>query len=179
MFLAAQTGLDREMQRTVTRADRSFERLLIVFWEVGSLWLWIVGATLSYMAVAAVASVLDHRMLLSRAPGALLRDLLDGVRTFIRLVRDPRVPLLARAVLFVGGVYWVLPYDLLPEWSYFTPLHPWSGLVEDLLVAAVSAKLFLALCPDAVVAEHALAVERRRRRRPASATGGRPPATRP
>ena len=163
-------AIDREMQRSMARADRSLERLAVVFAEVGALWLWVLGSVLGYFVVAVIASVLDRRMLGLRGLGPVARYVLHGARTFVRLVRDRRTPGLARGVLVLGLLYWLLPYDLLMDWSYFTPLEgEWMGFVDDILVAVLAAKAFLFLCPDALVAQHALAVERRDR--PVSRSG--------
>lgn len=151
----------------MARADRSFERFLIVFMEVGALWLWVMGSVLAYVLVTVFASVLDRRMFALRGSAAAVRYFVHGARTFLRLARDRRIPALARAILLLGLVYWLWPYDALVEWSYFTPFEgAWIGFADDVFVAVIAAKAFLFLCPDALVAEHALAVERGRGLRP-------------
>lgn len=155
-------ALDREMQRGMARADRSFERFVLVFAEVGALWLWAFASTAGYLVVAAAASVLDRHMLTLRSPAAVVHYIADGARTFFRLVRDRRTPGAARGILVAGLLYWLLPFDILFEWSYFTPAEaPWIGFVDDVLVAVLASKAFLFLCPDALIAQHALAVENR------------------
>lgn len=174
---AAQPAIDREMQRSVTRADRTLERLMMVFAEVGALWLWVVASVVGYCLVVAVASVLDRRMFALRGSVEVLRYSVHGVRTFFRLARDRRTPAAARGILVLGLVYWLFPYDPFVEWSYFTPLDgDWFGFFDDLCVAVMAAKAFLFLCPDGLVAEHALAIERQRGRgavaRPVTPRGG-------
>ena len=160
---AAQPAIDREMQRSMTRADRSLERLMMVFAEVGALWLWVIASVLAYVLVAMLASVLDRRMFALRGSAAVLRYVVHGARTFFRLARDARTPAAARVILVLGLVYWLFPFDPLVEWSYFTSLDgTLIGFADDIFVAVIAAKAFLLLCPDALVAEHALAVERRR-----------------
>lgn len=65
-----------------------------------------------------------------------------------RLLRDPRVPRPAKAVLPALLVYLAMPIDLVPD---FIPV---LGQLDDLLVLALGAWLFLRLCPREVLAEH-------------------------
>ena len=71
------------------------------------------------------------------------------------MVADRRTPLFPRTLLILALLYWVLPFDLIPD----TTLVP--GWLDDLAIAVIAAKLFVYLCPDALVASHAAAVESR------------------
>jgi uncharacterized membrane protein YkvA (DUF1232 family) len=79
-----------------------------------------------------------------------LRDLLlllpDLTVLLFRLLRDPRVPGLPKAVALLGLAYVASPIDLLPTFL-FGPL----GLVDDLLVvAATLSRLVNQVHPDVV-----------------------------
>jgi len=85
-------------------------------------------------------------------PGAAsgLRDLLlllpDVTVLLLRLLRDERVPLGAKAVALLGVGYILSPIDLVPE-ILFGPL----GLVDDLLVVtATLSRLLHEVHPDVV-----------------------------
>jgi len=85
-------------------------------------------------------------------PGAssTLVDLLlllpDVTVLLLRLLRDPRVPLGAKAVALLGVGYVLSPVDLIPE-VLFGPL----GLVDDLLVVtATLSRLIHDVHPDVV-----------------------------
>ena len=69
--------------------------------------------------------------------GAGVRDLLlflpDMIVLLLRLARDPRVPVGAKAVAMLGIGYALSPIDLIPE-ILFGPL----GFVDDLLIATAA-----------------------------------------
>ncbi len=88
-------------------------------------------------------------------PG-LLKALLFDVRLAWRLVREPRVPLLTKAVVPIAALYFVSPIDLLPD---FIPV---LGEMDDLVVAYGALKMFINLCPPAAEAFHRAALEGRR-----------------
>ena len=85
----------------------------------------------------------------------LLVHLPSFFRLFSRLIKDPRVSL--RAKLVVAGVlaYVVAPVDLLPDFLIGV------GQLDDLAVIFCGLKLFLHLCPVAVVQEHLQAIGQR------------------
>ena len=62
-------------------------------------------------------------------------------RLFLRLMRDPRVNLLLKAIPFAGVLYLLFPLDI-P-----TP-------IDDAAVLWVGVNIFVELCPPEVVAEH-------------------------
>lgn len=62
-------------------------------------------------------------------------------RLFLRLMRDPRVNLLLKAIPFAGVLYLLFPLDI-P-----TP-------IDDAVVLWVGVNVFMELCPPEVVAEH-------------------------
>jgi uncharacterized membrane protein YkvA (DUF1232 family) len=157
-------NLDRTMRRTVTRAERSMTRFALVLGYVAGLWVWAALNIIAFLAVTALACVADLRMLALWRHGApaLLSEMASGMRTYFRLVRDRRTPLYARAVLALALLYWLLPNDLISEGFFLSDGGVvLSGLIEDLILAACAAKLFMYLCPNALVEQHAAAVESR------------------
>ena len=84
-------------------------------------------------------------------PG-LLRMLFSQVRLVSRLLREPRVPLLAKAVPLLAALYLLSPLDLVPD---FFPL---LGQVDDVSLILVALAVFLRLCPAAFVAFHRAAI---------------------
>lgn len=88
-------------------------------------------------------------------PG-LLRGLLAQARLALRLVREPAVPVLAKAVPVLAAAYLIWPIDLLPD------IFPVLGQLDDLGIVLAALELFLRLCPDAPTAFHREALTNRR-----------------
>ena len=80
-------------------------------------------------------------------PG-LLRGLLAQARLALRLMREPAVPLIPKAVPVLAVAYLIWPLDFLPD------LLPVLGQLDDLGVMLAALELFLKLCPDAPQAFH-------------------------
>jgi uncharacterized membrane protein YkvA (DUF1232 family) len=87
----------------------------------------------------------------------LLRALIFDIRLAWRLLREPRVPMLTKAVIPVAALYFVSPIDLLPD-----ILFPVLGELDDMVVAYGALKVFLNLCPPAAAAFHRAALDARR-----------------
>ena len=86
----------------------------------------------------------------------LLKALIFDIRLAWRLLREPRVPLLAKAVVPVAALYFVSPIDLIPD---FIPV---LGEMDDLVMAYGALKMFINMCPPAAEAFHRAALEGRR-----------------
>jgi uncharacterized membrane protein YkvA (DUF1232 family) len=84
---------------------------------------------------------------------ALLRTLLGHLRLAARLVREPRVPLLTKALPFLAAVYVASPLDFIPD------VLPVLGQVDDLGIILVALEGFVRLCPAGAVAFHRAAIE--------------------
>jgi uncharacterized membrane protein YkvA (DUF1232 family) len=74
------------------------------------------------------------------------------VKLFSRLATDSRVGLGPKLLLAGILAYLILPTDLFPDFLIGL------GQVDDLLVLFLGLKLFLRLCPKAVVQEHVRAI---------------------
>jgi uncharacterized membrane protein YkvA (DUF1232 family) len=151
---AAAPGVLGRVHRMVSRGEHTLRRLASLVISGLSTWFWVLLSAAAFLVVAAVASATDVRMFAwgPQSSQVLARDLVHGVRMFFRILRDPRTPYLPRAVLALALVYWLLPVDLLGDGM------PVVGMLDDLLIAVVAAKLFIHMCPDAVVAAHAAAL---------------------
>ena len=82
----------------------------------------------------------------------LVAHLPSFVRLFSRLAKDSRIGLGPKLLLAGILTYLILPTDLLPDFLIGL------GQVDDLLVLFLGLKLFLRLCPNAVVQEHVRAI---------------------
>lgn len=71
------------------------------------------------------------------------------IRLFWRLLNDKRVSFLPKTALAIGVLYFFFPLDALPDF----PLVG-LGYLDDIVVLALTTKLFIRLCPRNVVAEH-------------------------
>lgn len=77
-----------------------------------------------------------------------------------RLLRDPRVPWRAKAIIPGLAVYYLSPINLSFEWI------PLVGQIDDVAIALLALAAFFRLAPQEVVAEHAAALERELARHP-------------
>ena len=84
---------------------------------------------------------------------ALLRTLLSHVRLTLRLIREPAVPVLMKAIPILGAVYVISPIDAVPD---FLPV---LGQLDDLGVIILALESFLKLCPRRALDFHRSALE--------------------
>jgi uncharacterized membrane protein YkvA (DUF1232 family) len=97
-------------------------------------------------------------------PG-LLRTLFSNARLAWRLLREPRVPIWAKAVPVAALVYLVSPLDFIPD------VMPFVGEVDDLAVVLIALQAFLSICPSRAVLFHREALAQGQRFTPMPATG--------
>lgn len=98
-------------------------------------------------------------------PG-LLKALLAQARLALRLIREPAVPLLAKAVPVFAALYLIWPLDFLPD------IFPVLGQLDDVGLVLAAMEIFLRLCPDAPAAFHREALSAGRRYAPMPAQAG-------
>lgn len=148
-------GFGAHLHRLGTRAQHSLDRVGDFLSHIVVVWLWMALSVSVFLMVSALSCAADVRMLYvrRRQPLELIQDFVHGGHTFFRILLDRQAPYLARMVLAIALVYWLVPFDLIPDHSLF------PGFVDDVLVVIVAAKLFLYLCPESLVARHATAVE--------------------
>jgi uncharacterized membrane protein YkvA (DUF1232 family) len=109
------------------------------------LWAQVLIVLILIWTLIVAALVIAGRVLLARELALLLPNL---IRLFKGLVGDPRVPLRAKVVLALAGLWLASPIDLIPE---FIPL---LGALDDAIVAALALRFALAATDGAVVREH-------------------------
>lgn len=107
----------------------------------------------------------DGRVRISRWRFGLFWTLLAEARVALRLVREPRVPALLKAVPFLALLYVVSPVDAIPD------LIPVLGQLDDLTMLLTAIQVFRRISPPQVVAYHQSAVHRKQRYAPMPATG--------
>lgn len=71
------------------------------------------------------------------------------IKLLFRLVKDPRVPLRAKATVGATFLYFVSPIDLIPEM-----INPILGQVDDILLIAFAINRIVKVAGPAVVEEH-------------------------
>lgn len=95
----------------------------------------------------------------------LLRALVSHVRLTMRLLREPRVPPLVKAVPILGALYVVSPVDVIPD------IVPILGQLDDLGVILLALETFLKWCPAPAVDFHRAALAHRRKYAPMPPAG--------
>ena len=93
--------------------------------------------------------------LLSRS-GQLFR-LFSHLRLAFRLLREPRVPILTKALPALAVAYVIWPLDILPD------LVPLLGQIDDIGLVLLAVELFMRICPPAAVDFHRSAIARKQK----------------
>jgi uncharacterized membrane protein YkvA (DUF1232 family) len=88
---------------------------------------------------------------------SLVRTLLSHVRLTLRLLREPRVPRLVKAVPILAVLYVVSPVDVIPD------VIPILGQLDDLGVIVLALETFLKWCPSQAVEFHRSAMTQGRK----------------
>jgi hypothetical protein len=78
---------------------------------------------------------------ITQPKGGFFKDLSLRVKLILRLIGDPRVSLLLKAIPIASFVYLIFP-DIAP------------GPIDDAAIIWLGTSLFVELCPPEVVAEH-------------------------
>jgi uncharacterized membrane protein YkvA (DUF1232 family) len=78
----------------------------------------------------------------------MLRALWGQARVAVRLVREPLVPRIVKALLAVPALYVIFPFDVLPD------VLPGLGQVDDLTIVLLGLQAFVRLCPPGAVRFH-------------------------
>lgn len=94
-------------------------------------------------------------------PG-LLVTLLSRMRLAVRLVREPRVALLTKAIPLLAALYVISPLDLVPD------VLPVLGQLDDLTFVLATLEIFLRLCPAGAAEFHRAAIVEGRKYSPMS-----------
>jgi len=73
----------------------------------------------------------------------VLERMRNDMRIATRVWRDPRVPFLARIFVVLAPLYWINPFDLIPD------MQP-NGHVDDVILAFLLIVMALRLVPKEV-----------------------------
>ena len=79
---------------------------------------------------------------------AVARSLKSELRVYQGVARDPRTPLLAKALLGLAVGYTLMPFDLIPD---FIPV---IGHLDDLVIVPLLIVAVWRLIPDEVLQDH-------------------------
>ena len=104
---------------------------------------------------------------------SLLRSLVLQARLAVRLVREPAIGLLARAIPILALVYVVSPIDVVPD------VLPLLGEIDDVGILFVAVQAFIHVCPAPIVEYHRAAIANRRPYAPMPSSGPSTPANSP
>ena len=88
---------------------------------------------------------------------SLMSTVFAELRLAWRLLREPRVPVLAKALPALAVLYVLSPLDFIPD------VLPVLGQLDDIGILILSVKLFLRVCPSAAASFHAEAITSGRR----------------
>lgn len=97
----------------------------------------------------------SNKRVFDKFDGNLFTNLSDSVRLVLRLMADPRVPILLKVLPIGAAVYLFSPIDLL---SFF-PL-------DDAVIVGMGSYIFIEMCPQEVVSEHRMAIRNERTETP-------------
>jgi uncharacterized membrane protein YkvA (DUF1232 family) len=95
----------------------------------------------------------------------LLRTLVGQARLALRLIREPGVPLLTKAVPLLALAYVISPVDFVPD------VFPIVGQLDDLGIIAIALELFVRFSPPGATAFHRDAIAQRRSYSPSPGGG--------
>ena len=87
---------------------------------------------------------------------SLLRALVLHARLAVRLVREPAVSWLERAIPILALGYLVSPIDFVPD------VLPLLGEIDDLGILFLAVQAFIRMCPAPIVEYHRAAIASRR-----------------
>jgi len=85
----------------------------------------------------------------------LVRTLVSEAKLAFRLLREPRVPVAAKALPFAALLYVLFPLDIVPD------LLPLLGQLDDLSLLLLLTQIFRRVSPTHIVEFHQSAVARK------------------
>lgn len=87
-----------------------------------------------------------------------IRHLPNFLTLLWRLFKDRRTPFSPKLALVAAVIYFISPYDLLPDF-----LIPGVGFAEDIVILLLVLKYFVRVTPEEVVWEHVKRIDQERR----------------
>jgi uncharacterized membrane protein YkvA (DUF1232 family) len=92
--------------------------------------------------------------------GGQLFRLVSHLRLAARLFREPRVPVLTKALPVLAVAYIAWPLDIIPD------LLPFLGQLDDVSLMLLAFETFMRIAPSAAVAFHRAAIAKKQRYAP-------------
>lgn len=99
---------------------------------------------------------LKKRLYLAR----ILFHIPNFIKLSLRLLKDKRVSLYLKLLVYAAILYVLSPFDLLPDF-----LVPFLGFFEDLVIAVLCLIVLVKFSPPEVVEEHVQAIDAENRKR--------------
>lgn len=84
----------------------------------------------------------------------LLMNIPNFIKLVFRLLKDKKVPLYLKMIVYGAFAYVLSPFDLLPDY-----LIPFLGLAEDAVIFIICLFLLVNLSPPEVVGNHVKAID--------------------
>src|ERR687895_1746251 len=81
-----------------------------------------------------------------------MKKLLRG-GTYLRLLRDSRVPVVLKSMVVLAFLYSISPFDVIPDFFF-----PGVGYVDDATLLLLMGYYFIRWSPQEVVTEHVTAI---------------------
>lgn len=85
----------------------------------------------------------------------LIQDIVRHLKLIWLLIKDKRINVFLKALPFASLVYLVSPIDMLPGM-----VVPVVGALDDAAIIWIGTSLFISLCPEDIVREHTLSLEK-------------------
>lgn len=85
----------------------------------------------------------------------LIQDVVRHIKLIWLLIKDKRVNFFLKILPIASLVYLVSPIDMLPGM-----VVPVIGALDDAAIIWIGTSLFISLCPEEVVQEHTLSLEK-------------------
>jgi len=85
----------------------------------------------------------------------LIQDVVRHIKLIWLLIKDKRVNFFLKILPIASLVYLVSPIDMLPGM-----VVPVIGALDDAAIIRIGTSLFISLCPEEVVQEHTLSLEK-------------------
>jgi uncharacterized membrane protein YkvA (DUF1232 family) len=97
----------------------------------------------------------NKRDIIRNQNSGFFQDLILRVKLILRLMGDKRINFFLKLLPVAAAIYVVSPIDLLPGVAF-----PVIGALDDAVVFWLGTTLFVSLCPDDIVEEHANALQK-------------------
>ena len=95
------------------------------------------------------------RSIIPSQNGGLIQDFIRHIKLIWLLISDKRINLFLKILPVASLVYLVSPFDMLSGMAF-----PVIGALDDAAIIWIGTSLFISLCPEDIVNEHTLSLEK-------------------